>query len=334
MYSLPTLEPIRDLNAIAVMTSGGDSPGMNPAIRGVVRTALSYGVEVYGVQRGYSGLIQDELEQLSSASVSNIVQRGGTFLKSARSQRFREPEYRQQAADNLRRRGIEALIVIGGDGSLSGAHLLEEETGIAVIGLPGTIDNDIYGTDDSIGFDTAVNTALDAIDRIRDTADSHERHFLVEVMGRNSGFLATHVGIAAGAEMVVVPEYAVNVEEIAAQLSDSRRSGSGSSGIIVVAEGGEPGLTNRLAQQLTALGEEPHVCILGHIQRGGQPSGHDRILASCLGAVAVDYLLAGYSDVMIGVQEGGVVTVPLDDLTRYRKGLDPQLLRIALQLHK
>lgn len=334
MYTLPALEAIQSIATLGVLTSGGDAPGMNAAIRGVVRSALSQNIEVYGIQRGFSGLLQDDMALLSTTSVSNIVQRGGTFLKSARCPEFHQPETRKQAASILRGRGINALIVIGGDGSLTGAHLFEEETGISVIGLPGTIDNDIFGTEDTIGFDTAMNTALDAIDRIRDTADSHERHFLVEVMGRNSGFLATHVGIAAGAEMILVPEYAVNIEEVALQLATSRKSGQGSSGIIVVAEGNEPHLTACIARQLEQHGLTPHISILGHIQRGGRPSGHDRVLASCLGAISVDYLLAGYSDIMVGVHNGCVVDVPLDDLIRYRKGLDPELLKIALQLHK
>ncbi|MGB2130312.1 MAG: 6-phosphofructokinase [Marinobacterium sp.] len=334
MYTLPDLEPLRDFDAIAVLTSGGDSPGMNPAVRGVVRAALNQGIRVYGVQKGYSGLLAGDLRLMTSASVRNIVQRGGTILKSDRCAAFKDPEQRQKAAQVLHDKGIQGLVVIGGDGSLTGAHCLAEESDIAVIGLPGTIDNDIFGTDDTIGFDTAVNTALDAIDKIRDTASSHERHFLVEVMGRNSGFLATHVGIAAGAEMVVVPEYEVHIEQLGQQLSESRRSGKGSSGIIVVAEGRDPGLTYRLAEQLRQQGEDPRVCILGHIQRGGQPSGHDRVLASSLGAMAISYLLAGYSDIMVGVNEGGIVDVPLDSVIRYRKGLDPHLFELALLLHK
>lgn len=334
MYSIPLLEPIHSISTVAVLTSGGDAPGMNAAIRGVVRAALSHNIKVFGVERGLIGLLHNDMFQLSSSSVTNIVQRGGTFLKSARCPEFHQPEARLKAADTLRSRNVDALIVVGGDGSLTGAHLLERETGISVIGIPGTIDNDIFGTEDSIGFDTAMNTALNAIDRIRDTADSHERYFLVEVMGRNSGFLATHVGIAAGAEMVLVPEYSVNIEEIALQLATNRRKGIGSSGIIVVAEGNKPNLTHNIAQELGQHGLTPHISILGHIQRGGQPSGHDRVLASCLGAISIDYLLAGYSDIMVGIKEGAVTSIPLDDLIRYRKGLDPELLRIALQLHK
>jgi 6-phosphofructokinase 1 len=334
MYSLPDLEPIRDFDAIAVLTSGGDSPGMNPAVRGVVRAALNSAMQVYGVQKGYSGLVAGDLRKMTSSSVRNIVQRGGTILKSDRCEAFKDPGIRQKAAANLKAAGVGALIVIGGDGSLTGAHLLAEESDIVVIGLPGTIDNDIFGTEDTIGFDTAVNTALDAIDKIRDTASSHERYFLVEVMGRNSGFLATHVGIAAGAEMVVVPEYQVDTEELGRHLSENRRTGKSSSGIIVVAEGREPGLTYRLAQQLQRQGEDPRVCILGHIQRGGQPSGHDRVLASELGAMAISYLLAGYNDIMVGVAEGAIVDIPLDSVIRYRKGLDPQLFQLALLLHR
>lgn len=334
MYTLPSLDPTKKYDSIAVMTSGGDAPGMNPAIRGVVRAALHAGMKVFGIERGYSGLIADDMHRMSSSSVRNIVQRGGTVLRSDRCEAFKDPAVRQQAAAILAKRGIDALVVIGGDGSLTGAHLLQQETGIAVIGLPGTIDNDIFGTDDTIGFDTAVNTALDAIDKIRDTASSHERHFLVEVMGRNSGFIAINVGMAAGAEMIVVPERAIEVSTMGKQLAKARQAGKGSSGIIVVAEGREPGLTYRLAEQLRDQGEDPRVCILGHIQRGGSPTGHDRVLATCLGAMAVHYLCAGYSDIMVGVNQGRIVDVPLQDVISFRKGLDPTLLDLALELHR
>lgn len=334
MYTLPELKQEKSFDSIAIMTSGGDAPGMNPAIRGVVRAALSEGIKVYGIQRGYSGLIADDMSTLQSGSVSNIVQRGGTVLKTDRCIAFKDPAVRAAAAEILRRRGIGALVVIGGDGSLTGAHLLEEETGIPVIGLPGTIDNDIFGTEDTIGFDTAVNTALEAIDRIRDTATSHERHFLVEVMGRASGAIAINVGLAAGAEMILVPERAIDVAAISSELAASRRAGTGSSGIIVVAEGPTPGLTARLAEQLREQGQDPRVCILGHIQRGGSPSGHDRVLATCMGAMAIRYLCAGYSDIMVGVRDGSIIDVPLDDVIRFRKGLDPSLLDMALQVHR
>ncbi|TCK03709.1 6-phosphofructokinase [Marinobacterium mangrovicola] len=334
MYTLPELKQEKSFDSIAIMTSGGDAPGMNPAIRGVVRAALSEGIKVYGIQRGYSGLIADDMSTLQSGSVSNIVQRGGTVLKTDRCIAFKDPAVRAAAAEILRRRGIGALVVIGGDGSLTGAHLLEEETGIPVIGIPGTIDNDIFGTEDTIGFDTAVNTALEAIDRIRDTATSHERHFLVEVMGRASGAIAINVGLAAGAEMILVPERAIDVAAISSELAASRRAGTGSSGIIVVAEGPTPGLTARLAEQLREQGQDPRVCILGHIQRGGSPSGHDRVLATCMGAMAIRYLCAGYSDIMVGVRDGSIIDVPLDDVIRFRKGLDPSLLDMALQVHR
>lgn len=335
MFALPSLKPIKKFNSIGVLTSGGDSPGMNPAIRAVVRTALNSGIEhIYGINRGYSGLIEGDIHKLTSRSVTNIVQKGGTILKSARCLEFKEPNTRQTAADILNEKGIEALIVIGGDGSLTGAHLLTEETGIPVIGLPGTIDNDIAGSDDTIGFDTAVNTALDAIDKIRDTAMSHERLFLVEVMGRNSGFIATQVGIACGAEKVIVPEYDFKLRDLCIQLAEQRMKGEGSSGIIVVAEGKDPGLTARLAYQLEEQGQTPRVCILGHIQRGGSPSGHDRMLASCLGAFSVHYLLAGYNDIMVGIKDGRIVDIPLRHIISCEKTLDKAVYDITTLLHK
>jgi len=334
MYKLPALEAVTNLNAIAVLTSGGDSPGMNPAIRGVVRAALSQGIRVFGINRGYSGLIIGDLWEMRSSSVSNIVQRGGTLLKSDRCEAFKDPAVRHQAAEILREHGIGGLVVIGGDGSLTGASLLAEESGIPVVGLPGTIDNDIHGTDDTIGFDTAMNTALDAIDKIRDTALSHERLFLVEVMGRNSGFIATQVGIACGAEMVVIPEVEFKIESLCFQLATNRAKGEGSSGIIVVAEGQKPGLTYRIAQQLEQHGQSPKVCILGHIQRGGSPTGHDRVLASCMGATAVDYLQAGYSSIMVGVQQGCVTAVPLKEVLEQKKTLDAEWIDMTRLLHK
>lgn len=335
MYEIPSFsDDSHKPKAIAVLTSGGDSPGMNPAIRGVVRAALHQGIKVFGINRGYSGLIIGDMEEMNSSSVTNIVQRGGTLLKSDRCLAFKDLTIRHQAAEILKDKGIDSLVVIGGDGSLTGAHLLAAESSIRVIGLPGTIDNDIYGTDDTIGFDTAVNTALEAIDKIRDTALSHETLFLVEVMGRNSGFIATHVGIACGAEMIVTPEYEVKVDTISFQLASNREQGKGSSGIIVVAEGPTPGLTYDLAKQLKTHGQQPKVCILGHIQRGGIPSGHDRVLASCLGASAVDYLCAGFNDVMIGVRKGEIIETPLQHVIDKTKQLDEALFQRALLLHK
>ena len=334
MYRLPELEKPANIRAIALLTSGGDSPGMNPAVRSITRAALNQGIKVFGINRGYSGLIIGDITELHSSDVTNIVQRGGTILKSDRCEAFKDPVVRNQAAEILREHGIDGLIVIGGDGSLSGAHLLTQETGIPVIGLPGTIDNDVYGTDDTIGFDTAVNTALEAIDKIRDTAISHERIFLVEVMGRNSGHIASQVGIACGAEMIVVPEYEFNLESLCFSLATQRARGEGSSGIIIVAEGPRPGLTSRLATQLEEHGEKPGVCILGHIQRGGRPTGHDRVLASCLGAAAVNYMLAGFSDMMIGMVNNEIVATNLQDIIEKKKVLNPQLVELAQLLHK
>lgn len=334
MYRLPALNPVRSFNAIAVLTSGGDSPGMNPAIRAVVRTALHAGIRVYGVQRGYSGLIIGDMTEMKSGDVSNIVQRGGTLLKSDRCAAFKDPVVRKQAATILQEKGIDGLVVIGGDGSLTGAHLLAVEHNIPVIGLPGTIDNDIYGTEDTIGFDTAVTTALEAIDKIRDTALSHETLFLVEVMGRNSGFIATQVGLACGAEMIVVPDFDTQVENICFQLAADHAAGRGSSGIIVVAEGNKAGLTYRLAQQLEAHNQKAKVCILGHIQRGGSPSGHDRVLASCLGAAAVNALRNGETNKMVGVENGEIIGVPLEHVVNRNKQLNPQMVELVNILHR
>lgn len=334
MYRLPELEKSENMTSIAVMTSGGDSPGMNPAIRAITRSAINQGIQVFGINRGYSGLIIGDISELKSNHVTNIIQRGGTILKSDRCPAFKDPVVRNQAAEILKKHGINGLIVIGGDGSLTGAHLLTQETGIPVIGLPGTIDNDIYGTDDSIGFDTALNTALDAIDRIRDTALSHERIFLVEVMGRNSGHIASQVGIASGAEMIIVPEIDFKLENLCFSLASQRAQNKGGSGIIVVAEGPVPGLTFRLAKQLETQGEKPGVSILGYIQRGGRPTGHDRVLASCLGAAAVTYLLAGFTDVMVGITNSQITTTPLQDIVDKIKPLNPDLVELSQLLHK
>ncbi len=330
MYRLPQLTPSQTLTRIAVLTSGGDAPGMNAAIRAIVRAAASQGVEVFGVYRGYSGLVDGDIRPLNSASVANILHRGGTCLKSDRCEEFHFPAVRQQVAKRLRQLAIDALIVIGGDGSLTGAHLFQQETGFPVIGLPGTIDNDITGTEDCIGFDTAVNTALEAIDRIRDTANSHDRLFLVEVMGRNSGFIAAEVGIAAGAELVLIPDQPVEIDAIRASLDQSRIKGRLSS-IIVVAEG-DPGRTQALAADLQASGYEPRVCILGHTQRGGAPTGHDRVLASCLGAMAIVHLQAGISDVMLAVQRDEIVAVPLKQILEPRHFDSTVMLDLARQL--
>ena len=329
MYHLPTLTPTTELKRIAVLTSGGDAPGMNAAIRAVTRAAINQGIDVLGIQRGYSGLVEADVRPLSSPLVGNILQRGGTLLHSDRCEAFHQPTVRWQALEHLREMAVDGLVVIGGDGSLAGARALWLETGFPLVVLPATIDNDIEGSDETIGFDTAANSGLDAIDRIRDTANSHQRLFLVEVMGRDSGYLAAEVGIAGGAELILVPEQPIDLERVCRMLQTEPSSGrSSSSRIIVVAEGRKAGRTQRLAQALTERGFNPQVCILGHIQRGGNPSARDRVLASCLGAVAVSALQAGHSGVLLGVENRSLVLRPLDQLGE-RQGLDPALLELA-----
>ncbi|RTH40531.1 6-phosphofructokinase, partial [Thermus scotoductus] len=283
------------MKRIGVFTSGGDAPGMNAAIRAVVRQAYALGLEVIGIRRGYAGMILGEMVPLGVRDVANILQRGGTVLLTARSQEFLTEEGRAKAAEKLKAAGIEGLVAIGGDGTFRGAMRLLEEHKVPVVGVPGTIDNDLYGTDYTIGFDTAVNTALEAIDRIRDTAASHERVFFIEVMGRSSGFIALDVGLAGGAEVIAVPEEPVDPKTIAEGLMESLRRGKSSS-IVVVAEGAYPG---GAAGLLAAIQEhvrvEARVTVLGHIQRGGSPTAKDRILASRLGAAAVEALAGGTS---------------------------------------
>lgn len=328
MLTIPQLQIRKKLKAIAVLTSGGDAPGMNAAIRAVVRYGLSAGCEVHGVIKGYSGLLEGQITPMSASSVANIIQRGGTILKTDRCLAFHKKSVRREAANILVRKGIEGLVVIGGDGSFTGAHLMEKETGFPTIGVPGTIDNDIAGTEDTIGFDTAVNTAIDAIDRIRDTASSHDRIFLVEVMGRSSGFIGTDVGIGGGAETIIVPERRESMDRICDTIERGIRRGKTSS-IIVVSEGKKPGLSARLAEDLEKRGYSAKVCILGHTQRGGSPTAHDRLLASILGASAVTHLLAGHSNAMVGVRNSKVVLVPFGDIIGHRKESTPELLALA-----
>jgi 6-phosphofructokinase 1 len=263
-----------------------------------------------------------------ASSVANIIQRGGTILKTDRCEAFYKKSVRLEAANILRRKGIDGLVVIGGDGSFTGAHLMEKETDFPTIGIPGTIDNDIEGTDDTIGFDTAVNTAIEAIDRIRDTASSHDRIFLVEVMGRSSGFIALEVGIGGGAETVILPEKRQSMANILGTIERGIARGKTSS-IIVVAEGDKPGLSTRMANDLTKKGYNSKVCILGHTQRGGSPTGHDRLLASVLGASAIAYLLAGKSNAMVGVKDGKVVLVPFKQVIGFHKDVSNELLTLA-----
>ncbi len=282
---------------------------MNAAVRAVVRYGIAQGCQVNAVLKGYSGLLEEQIHPLNASSVANIIQRGGTLLKTDRCPDFLKKSVRRKAAAILRRRDIDALVVIGGDGSFAGADLLERETGFPTVGIPGTIDNDIPGTDETLGFDTAVNTALRAIDAIRDTASSHDRTFLVEVMGRSCGQIALYTAIGGGAETVVIPEEKQSVRAICRTIERGVRRGKTSS-IIVVAEGREPGLAQRLAVSLGKSGHGAKVCILGHTQRGGPPTARDRLLGSVLGAASVSFLLAGRSGAMVGVRDNRVVWVP------------------------
>jgi 6-phosphofructokinase 1 len=319
------------MRRIAVLTSGGDAPGMNACIRATVRHALGRHLEVIGVRRGYAGLLGRELQPLTRAGVANIIQRGGTILGTSRCEEFLEPAGRTRAAAVLREAGIDGIVVVGGEGTLHGADLLAEEHGVAVAGVPGTIDNDVYGTDFTIGFDTAVNTALEAIDRIRDTAASHERLFLVEVMGRTSGHIALGVGVAGGAEDVLIPERPPDLEAIAGEIRQGWDRGKRSS-IIVVAEHGEQGHVFQVAERIRSLtGLEPRVCVFGHIQRGGTPTARDRILASRLGAAAVEILLEG-GGMMAGESCGTLVRIPLRDAWARRRQASPDLLTLVREL--
>ncbi len=318
------------MKKIAVFTSGGDAPGMNAAIRAVVRMAVYNGLEVFGIKRGYTGMIKGDIFKMESYSVSNIVQRGGTMLKSARSEGFRTKEGRQQAYENLQNHGIEGLIAIGGNGTFTGANIFFNEYAIPTVGIPGTIDNDLYGTDNTIGFDTAVNTALDAIDKIRDTADSHDRIFFIEVMGRDSGYIAIQSGIGGGAEMVMVPETHSSLEEVIETLKEGWTRLKTSS-IIIVAEGDEEGGANAVAERVKQ--HIPHadikVTLLGHVQRGGAPSAVDRILASRLGAAAVEGLISGKKNVMAGLINNEVVYTPFYDTITKSKPIHNDLIRLV-----
>jgi len=319
-----------EIHNIAVLTSGGDAPGMNAAIRAVVRTALYHGKRVFGVYRGYEGMIENDIIELSTSSVKHILALGGTFLKSARSQEFRTPEGRAKAAKNLRDRNIDALIVIGGDGSFTGALKLAEEHGIKVIGVPGTIDNDLFGTDYTIGYDTATNTVIESVDKIRDTASSHNRLFLVEVMGRDTGYIAASTGLATGALSIILPEKKNTYGELFADLR-SAQANKKTSNIIMVAEGNHLGDIFEIA---TAVRHEfpsidVKVTTLGHTQRGGSPSTNDRILASVLGHYAINGLIEGQEKVMSGMINQKVVFTPLSDAITKTTELDYEMLTIA-----
>ena len=302
------------INRIGVLTSGGDAPGMNAAIRAVVRTAIYYGKEVYGFYRGYQGLIEKSYMQMQSNSVSKIINQGGTILKSSRCPEFKDKFVREKAYSNLKELGIDGLVVIGGDGSFRGADLLYKEHGLPVIGIPGTIDNDIYGTDFTIGFDTAINTAVQAIDKLRDTADSHNLVFFVEVMGRDAGFIALNTAMATGAETTLIPEIPTTIDKLCEYLLYERRQNK-TSGIIIVAEGGDLGSASQIAAKVKERipNYETRVTTLGHIQRGGSPTCNDRVLASILGHGAVKALLGGRSGVMIGQMQNETVFTPFSE---------------------
>jgi 6-phosphofructokinase 1 len=309
------------------MTSGGDSPGMNAAIRAVVRYGIKQGLEVYGIKRGYAGLLDEAIEPMTFASVGGIMEKGGTILRSSRCPEFVRKETRAEAAKILKKHGIDGLVVIGGEGSLHGAMFLEEEQKIPVVGIPGTIDNDIAMTDMSIGVDTCLNTVVDAIQKLKDTASSHERAFIIEVMGRTSGYIAAVSGLVTGAEAVIIPEVPVNYEELGNKLLEERERGKINC-IVVVAEGAASAYT--VARHLEyRIGYETRITILGHIQRGGSPTAFDRLLASRMGVTAVDALMSGESFVMTALQGGKIVTVKLDAVLKEKKKLDMELVKLA-----
>lgn len=318
------------IKKIGILTSGGDAPGMNAAIRAVVRSGIYKGCRVYGIYGGYQGLINGDIKRLYSADVSNIIQRGGTILKTARSAEFRTLGGRMKAAGQLAANGIDALVVIGGDGSFTGAGLLLKEHDIPVVGIPGTIDNDLYGTDYTIGYDTAVNTAIQAIDKIRDTANAHNRLFFVEVMGRDAGFIALRSGIASGAEAILIPELKTDIEDLEHYVNEEYDS-QHSAGIIIVAEGEEEGGAYQIAERISK--EHPEfdirVSVLGHIQRGGNPSAFDRETASRLGYAAVEALLGDQKSVMIGIVNGKIVHVPFSQAVKNSKALNSALLDLV-----
>ncbi len=318
------------IKSIGVMTSGGDAPGMNAAIRAVVRAGISYGVQVYGIKRGYEGMIDGDIIPMESNSVSNIIQRGGTILKSARSERFRTAEGRKQAYEQLQKHNIDAVVAIGGDGTFSGALQFNKEHDIPFIGIPGTIDCDLYGTDYTLGFDTAVNTAVDAIDRIRDTADSHDRLFFVEVMGRDAGFIALYSGIAGGAEATLIPESKTDENSLMQMLSKGWERKK-SSMIVVVAEGDQIGGAYRTAEKVKEKFKhyDIRVSVLGHMQRGGSPSCMDRVLGSRMGVAAVEALLAGRVQIMIGIVNNHIHYTSLEKAVKHNQDIDMNLLRLG-----
>ena len=324
---------LKKVNKIAVLTSGGDAPGMNAAIRAVVRTCSYHDVEVLGIYRGFQGMIEDDFVELNARSVRNIINKGGTFLKSARSEGFRTKEGRENAYNNLTKNGVEALVVLGGDGTFTGALSFSQEFGFPVMGIPGTIDNDIYGTTHTIGYDTALNTVVDAIDKIRDTASSHNRMFFVEVMGRDSGFIALNSGIGGGAERIIIPEKNIPAEVLLEDIDRGKRRGK-TSNIIVVAEGNTAGkavfdLKEYVEQKRPEY--DIRVSVLGHMQRGGTPTCYDRVLATRMGVKAVESLLEGKSQYMVGINNDRMELIPLEKAVKENdeSKIDKDLIRIT-----
>lgn len=316
---------------IAVLTSGGDSPGMNTALRAVVRTCAYKNIDCVGVSRGYQGLINDDIKTLKTRSVRGIINRGGTMLYSARSDEFRTKEGREKAYSNIKKHGIDGLVVIGGDGSFTGGLIFQKEFGIPVIGIPGTIDNDLYGTSHTLGYDTALNTVMDAIDKIRDTAISHDRLFFVEVMGRDAGHIALNSGIAIGAQEILIPEQNMGIEGLINSLKDSKKNGKTSS-IVVVAEGDKTGknvfdLARQVEEEFPKY--EIRVSVLGHMQRGGSPSCFDRVLGTKMGVRAVESLIDGDSGKMIGIDNGKIVSTSLKKAIKGETKIDPELIRVS-----
>src|SRR6476620_3692262 len=319
----------KKVTKIGVLTSGGDAPGMNACVRAVVRTGIYYGLDVYGIMRGYTGMVENDIFKMESRSVANIIQRGGTILKTSRCKDFFTPEGRIRAYDNLKKHGIDGLVIIGGDGSFRGAQIFSNEYDIPCIGLPGTIDKDIAGTDFTIGFDTAVNTAVEAIDKIRDTADAHDRLFVIEVMGRDAGYIALHSGIATGAENILIPERKTDIEELISSLMEKERRKK-LVNMVVVAEGDEFG-ANEIARIIAERmpNAETRVCILGHIQRGGSPTCLDRLIASRMGYAAVECLLEGRFNVMVGIRNNAMNFIPLEKAVKSKQRVSDEWLKIV-----
>jgi len=322
---------LHTIKKIGVMTSGGDSPGMNAAVRSVVRTCAFHNIDCYGIYRGYEGMIEGDFEKMDARSVKGIINKGGTMLKSARSQEFRTKEGRAKAYEQLKKAGIDAFVVIGGDGSFTGAMIFNQEYDFPVMGIPGTIDNDIFGTTHTLGYDTALNTVVEAIDKIRDTASSHNRLFFVEVMGRDVGHIALNVGVGAGAEEILIPEEDLGLDRLLESLRRSKESGKSSS-IVVVAEGDKIGknvfeLKDYVDENLSEY--EVRVSVLGHMQRGGSPSCFDRVLASRMGVKAVESLITGKSNYMVGLKNDEMHLTPFDQAVKGKSKIDMELLRVS-----